>query len=155
MAGDGSIINIAINKKARHDYWITTRYEVGLVLEGWEMKSIRAGRVQIGSGYIHLHRSEAFLSGVVISPLTGASSHVDPVPTRDRKCLLHRRELDKLLVATERKGLTLVPTTLYWRHGRVKLEIGLAQGKKKHDKRSSQKERQWGRQKQRLLKING
>ena len=144
---------IALNKKARHDYFIEDRYEAGLSLEGWEVKSIRAGRAQINESYILLQNGEAFLFGANISALPTASTHINPDPTRNRKCLLHRTELNRLIGAVERKGFTLIPTALYWKHGLVKLEIGVAQGKKAHDKRATEKERDWKREKQRLLKI--
>ncbi len=144
---------IALNKKAKHDYFIEDRYEAGLSLEGWEVKSIRAGRVQINESYILLQSGEAFLFGANISALPTASTHIKPDPTRNRKCLLHRTELNRLIGAVERKGYTLIPTALYWKHGLVKLEIGVAQGKKAYDKRAAEKERDWKREKQRLLKI--
>ncbi len=144
---------IALNKKAKHDYFIEDRYEAGLSLEGWEVKSIRAGRVQINESYILLQSGEAFLFGANISALPTASTHIKPDPTRNRKCLLHRTELNRLIGAVERKGYTLIPTALYWKHGLVKLEIGVAKGKKAHDKRAAEKERDWKREKQRLLKI--
>ena len=144
---------IALNKKAKHDYFIEDRYEAGLSLEGWEVKSIRAGRVQINESYILLQSGEAFLFGANISALPTASTHIKPDPTRNRKCLLHRTELNRLIGAVERKGYTLIPTALYWKHGLVKLEIGVAQGKKAYDKRAAEKEKDWKREKQRLLKI--
>ena len=144
---------IALNKKAKHDYFIDDRYEAGLSLEGWEVKSIRAGRIQINESYILLQNGEAFLFGANISPLPTASTHIKPDPTRNRKCLLHRTELNRLIGAVERKGYTLIPTALYWKHGLVKLEIGVARGKKAHDKRAAEKEKDWNREKQRLLKI--
>ena len=144
---------IALNKKAKHDYFIEDRYEAGLSLEGWEVKSIRAGRVQINESYILLQSGEAFLFGANISALPTASTHIKPDPTRNRKCLLHRTELNRLIGAVERKGYTLIPTALYWKHGLVQLEIGVAKGKKAHDKRAAEKERDWKREKQRLLKI--
>lgn len=144
---------IVLNKHARHHYFIEDRYEAGLVLEGWEVKSIRAGRVQINEGYIEIRKGEAFLFGALITPLPTASSHIAPQPTRHRKCLLHQSELNRLIGAVERKGMTLVPTAMYWKHRRVKLEVGLARGKKKYDKRVADKERDWQRQQQRLLKV--
>ncbi len=144
---------ISLNKKAKHDYFIEDRYEAGLALEGWEVKSIRAGRVQINESYILLQNGEAFLFGAHITALPTASTHIKPDPMRNRKCLLHRTELSRLIGAVERKGYTLIPTALYWKHGLVKLEIGLAQGKKAHDKRATEKEKDWKREKQRLLKI--
>ena len=143
---------IALNKKARHDYFIEDNYECGVVLEGWEVKSLRAGRAQLTESYVHLRDGEAYLLGAHISPLSTASTHVNPDPTRTRKLLLHRGELDRLIGAVERKGFTLVPLALYWSKGRVKLDIGLAKSKKQHDKRATQKDRDWQRQKARILK---
>lgn len=144
---------IALNKRARHDYFIESCYEAGLVLEGWEVKSIRAGRVQINESHINLHKAEAFLLGALLAPLPSVSTHFIPDPARHRKCLLHRTELSKLIGAVERKGYTLIPTAMYWKHGRIKLEIGVARGKKQHDKRAAAKAKDWQRQKQRLLKA--
>ncbi len=143
---------IALNKKARHDYFIEDRFEAGLALEGWEVKSLRAGHVQLTESYIVINNNEAWLFGFHISPLTSTSTHITPDPTRTRKLLLHRNELDKLIGAVERKGYTLVPLALYWKRGRAKLEIALARGKHSHDKRASEKNRDWDRQKQRLLR---
>ncbi|GMQ96668.1 MAG: SsrA-binding protein SmpB [Gammaproteobacteria bacterium] len=143
---------IALNKKARFDFFIEQRLEAGLMLEGWEVKALRAGRAQLKEGYVLVKDGEAFLFGAHISPLASASSHVKPDPIRTRKLLLHRKELDQLIGAVERKGYTLVPTALYWKKGRAKLEIGLAKGKKLHDKRAVEKDRDWQRDKQRLLK---
>ena len=143
---------IALNKKARHDYSFDERMEAGLVLEGWEVKSLRAGRVQLRDGYVLLKDGEAWLFGALITPLPTASTHIQPDPQRSRKLLLHREQINKLLGAVERKGYTLIPTAMYWSHGRAKLEIGLAQGKKEHDKRADLKERDWKREKQRILK---
>ena len=143
---------IALNKKARHDYFIEDRFEAGLALQGWEVKSLRAGHVQLSESYIIIDKGEAFLFGFHIAPLASTSTHITPDPTRTRKLLLHRRELDKLIGAVERKGFTLVPLALYWKRGRAKLEIALARGKQQHDKRSSEKNRDWDRQKQRLLR---
>ncbi len=144
---------IALNKKARHDYFIEERLEAGLVLEGWEAKSLRAGRVQIRDSYILLKDGEAYLFGALITPLPTASTHIRPDPQRNRKLLLHRSELGKLTGAVQRKGYALIPTALYWKQGRAKLEIGLARGKKAYDKRQTEKERDWRIEKQRLLKI--
>jgi SsrA-binding protein len=149
--GGGS--TIALNRKARHDYFIEERYEAGIALLGWEVKSLRAGRAQIGESYVTLKNGEAYLFGAHITALPTASTHVQPDPTRSRKLLLQRRELDKLIGLVERKGYTLIPLALYWKHGRAKLEIGLARGKKLHDKRDSEKDRDWQRDKQRLLKV--
>lgn len=143
---------IALNKKARHDYVLEERFEAGLVLEGWEVKALRAGRVQLRDSYAIIKDAEAWLLGALITPLPAASTHVQPDPTRTRKLLLHRDELNKLIGATERKGYALVPTAMYWKHGRAKVEIALAQGKKAHDKRAAKKERDWEREKARVLK---
>ena len=150
-AGAGSS-TIALNKKARHDYFIEDRIEAGLALQGWEVKSLREGRVQLSESYILLRGNEAWLFGMHISPLLSASTHITPDPTRSRKLLLHRRELDKLIGAVERKGYTLVATALYWKRGRAKLEIALARGKHSHDKRATEKDQEWTRSKQRLLR---
>lgn len=144
---------IAVNKKARHDYFIEQTFECGLVLEGWEVKSLRAGRAQLTETYVHLKNGEAWLIGAHISPLNTASTHVKTDPTRTRKLLLNRFELDRMVGAVERKGYTLVALKLYWKAGRVKLEIGLAKGKKQHDKRATEKDRDWQRQKARIMKI--
>ncbi len=143
---------IAVNKKARHDYFIEETYEAGLVLEGWEVKSLRAGKVNIRDAWVKILNDEAWLIGALITPLTTASTHTAHDPTRIRKLLLHRREIDRLRGRVEQQGYTLVPLQLYWKRGRVKLEFGLAKGKKLHDKRATLKERDWQRQKQRLLK---
>jgi SsrA-binding protein len=143
---------IAVNRKATHEYFIEDRFEAGLVLEGWEVKSLRSGRVQLDQGYILLKNNEAWLFGALITPLQTASTHINPVPQRSRKLLLKARELGKLIGSVERKGYTLVPLSLYWKGDRVKLELGLAKGKKLHDKRASEKEKDWERQKQRLFK---
>lgn len=143
---------IALNKKARHDFFIEERFEAGLSLHGWEVKSLRAGRVQLTESYVLVKQAEAWLLGAHITPLPTASTHIHPDPTRTRKLLLHRRELNKLIGLVERKGYTLAPLALYWKQGRAKLEIGLAKGKKEFDKRAVVKERDWDREKQRLLK---
>lgn len=145
--------NIAQNKKAFHDYFIEERLEAGLALQGWEVKSLRDGRVQLRESHIMISHGEAFLFGAHISPLITASTHIKPDPTRTRKLLLHRRELDRLIGSVERKGYTLVPLAMYWKHGRAKIEIGLAKGKQKHDKRATEKDRDWQRQKQRILRT--
>ena len=144
---------IVLNKKASHDYFIEQRIEAGIALEGWEVKSLRAGRVQIKESYVKILHAEAFLIGAHVSPLPTASTHVSPDPTRTRKLLLQRSELNKLIGQTERAGYTLVPTALYWKRGRAKLEIGLAKGKKLHDKRASEKDKDWQREKERLFKT--
>ncbi len=143
---------IATNRKAHHDYFIEERFEAGLVLQGWEVKSLRAGKVQLDQGYVLVKGGEAFLFGALITPLQTASTHIDPEQQRTRKLLLKKKELNKLIGNVERKGYTLVPLNLYWKSNRVKLEIGLAKGKKLHDKRATEKERDWQRQKQRLLR---
>lgn len=143
---------IADNKKARFDYAIEETFEAGLSLEGWEVKSLREGRAQITESYVHLRDGEAWLLGAQITPLPTASTHIHPDPTRTRKLLMHRNELDRLIGAVERKGYTLVPLNLHWSRGRAKLDIGLAKGKKTHDKRASIKDRDWKRQQERILK---
>ncbi len=145
---------IAVNKKARHDYFIEDTFEAGLALEGWEVKSLRAGRAQLTESYVHVRNGEAWLLGAHVSPLKTASTHIKPDPTRTRKLLLHRPELDRLLGAVERKGYTLVPLNLHWTRGRAKLDVGLAKGKKQHDKRATEKDRDWQRQKARILKSS-
>jgi SsrA-binding protein len=143
---------IALNKKARHEFALEDRLEAGLALEGWEVKSLRAGKIQLVDSYILLKDGEAFLFGALITPLPTASTHIRPDPTRTRKLLLHRDEIDRLIGAVERKGYSLIPTAMYWRKGRAKLEIALAKGKKEHDKRAAIKDRDWKRDKQRILK---
>jgi SsrA-binding protein len=149
-AGGGK--RIAANSKARHDYFIEERIEAGLVLEGWEVKSLRAGRLQLKESYVVIRNGEIWLLGAHISPLTSASTHVQPDPTRTRKLLLKRREVDQLVGAVERRGYALVPLAMYWKHGRAKLEVALARGKKQHDKRATEKDRDWERQKSRLMR---
>jgi len=144
---------IAQNRKAWHDYFIEQKYEAGLALRGWEAKSLRANRAQIKEGYVVIENGEAWLVGAHISPLPTASTHVQADPVRKRKLLLHAAELNKLIGATERKGYTLVPLSLYWKHGRAKLEIGLARGKQAHDKREDIKKRETEREMQRALKA--
>ena len=143
---------IASNRKARHDYFIEDRVEAGLSLQGWEVKSLREGRAQLTESYVTIRNGEAYLVGAHFSPLLSASTHVHADPTRSRKLLMHRGELDRLIGAVERKGYALVPLDLHWRAGKAKLNIGLARGKKKHDKRAADKDRDWARQKERILK---
>jgi len=143
---------IAANKRARHDYFIEDRVEAGLALEGWEVKSLRDGRAQLTESYVHIRNGEAWLVGAHFSPLTTTSTHIHAEPARSRKLLMHRNELDRLVGAVERKGYTLVPLDLHWTKGRVKLEVGLARGKKQHDKRAASKDRDWERQRARILK---
>ncbi|MGH8232383.1 MAG: SsrA-binding protein SmpB [Steroidobacteraceae bacterium] len=143
---------IAENRRARYDYFIEDRIEAGLALEGWEVKSMRAGRVQLAEAYVYIRNAEAFLIGAHLSPLRTTSTHKVADPVRTRKLLLHRNELDRLIGATERRGYTIVPLELYWKNGRAKLQIGLAKGKKQHDKRATEKERDWQRDRARLLR---
>lgn len=143
---------ITVNRKAGHDYFIEERIEAGVALQGWEVKSLRAGHIQLKESYVVLKKEEAWLVGAHITPLKTASTHINPDPMRNRKLLLHQKELAHLTGAIQRLGYTLVPLTLYWKHNHVKLEIGLAKGKKQHDKRTTIKERDWQRDKQRLLK---
>ena len=143
---------IAENRKARFDYFIEERYEAGLALHGWEVKAMRAGRAQLKEAYVFVRDTEAFLFGAHISPLNSASSHVVADPTRTRKLLLHASELSGLIGAVERKGYTLVPLELYWKNGRAKLAVGLAKGKKQHDKRAVEKDRDWQRDKARIMR---
>jgi SsrA-binding protein len=146
--------SIAQNKKARFDYFIEETYEAGLVLSGWEVKSLRQGKVQINESYILLKNHEAWLFGALITPLISASTHSFHDPLRLRKLLMHRREIDRLMGLIDQKGYTLVPLSLYWSKGKVKISIGLAKGKKLHDKRATAKERDWNRDKQRILKYH-
>ncbi|QJR10326.1 SsrA-binding protein [Usitatibacter rugosus] len=145
-------MSIVENRKAFHDYFVEERYEAGLVLEGWEVKSIRAGRVQLKEAYVVLNGAEPFIIGMHVSALPTASTHVNPDPTRSRKLLLNAEEIKKLVGKVEQKGYTLVPLNLHYTKGRVKLEIGLAKGKKQHDKRETEKERDWQREQQQLLR---
>lgn len=141
-----------MNRRARHDYFIEDSFEAGLVLEGWEVKALRAGSVQLNEAYVYLRDGEAWLIGAHFSPLLSASTHVKADPVRTRKLLLGRQELDRLVGLVERKGNALVPLDLHWSRGRAKLLVGLARGKKQHDKRAADKDRDWQRQKERLLK---
>src|SRR5215831_7128572 len=134
---------IALNKRARHEYHIDERYEAGIALQGWEVKSLRAGRINLGDAYAIVRNGEIFLFGASIPPLLSASTHVIAEDRRTRKLLLNRAEIDKLVGAVERKGYTLVPTAMYWKHNRVKVELGLARGKQEHDKRATEKEPEW------------
>ena len=143
---------IAVNRRARHDYFIEDTLEAGLVLEGWEVKSLRAGNAQLQEGYVTLRNGEAWLIGAHFAPLKTVSTHIKPDPTRSRKLLLHRPEIDRLVGAVDRKGYALVPLDLHWHKGRAKLAVGLARGKKQHDKRAADKDRDWQRQKARILK---
>ena len=146
---------IADNRKAWHDYFIEDKYEAGLALEGWEVKSLRAGRAQLKEAYVIVDNGEVFLIGAHLSPLPSASTHVQPNPTRKRKLLLRREEINKLVGAVERKGYTLVPLALFWKRGRAKIEIGLGRGKQAHDKRESIKKRETDRELARTLRSRG
>lgn len=145
-------MSIVQNKKAFHDFFIEEKFEAGMVLEGWEVKSIRDGRVQIKEAYVVIRNGELYLIGCHISALPTASTHINPDPLRTRKLLLHAEEISKLVVKVERAGYTLVPLDLHYTKGRIKLQIGLAHGKKQHDKREAEKEREWDREKQRLMR---
>lgn len=151
-AQKNSSSNIATNKKARFDFFIEEEFEAGLALEGWEVKAMRAGRVQLKESYVNIHNGELFLIGAHISPLSSTSTHITADPVRHRKLLMKRFEINRLIGQVERAGYTLAPLSLYWSRGRAKLKIGLAKGKKQHDKRASIKERDWKREQQRVLK---
>ena len=146
---------IALNRRARHDYFLEDKFEAGLVLEGWEVKSLRAGKGRVAEAYVLMKDGEAFLLGSHIQPLESASTHVLADATRTRKLLLHERELASLIGATEQKGYTIVPTAMYWRRGKAKLEIALAKGKAKYDKRQTKKTQDWQRRKAQLLRSDG
>jgi SsrA-binding protein len=146
-------MSIVQNKKAFHDYFIEERYEAGIALEGWEVKAIRDGRVQIKEAYVVVKDEQVWLMGAHVTPLPTASTHVQPDPTRTRRLLLHAEEIRLLIGKTERAGYTLVPLDLHYKNGRIKAEIGLARGKKQHDKRESEKQREWEREKQRLMRA--
>ena len=143
---------IADNRKARHDYFIEEEFEAGIVLEGWEVKSIRAGRVQLAESHIIIRDGELFVLNMHISPLETASTHIRPDATRSRKLLMHKREISKLIGRVEQRGYTLVPLNLYYKKGRIKMTVALAKGKKQHDKRDTIKDRDWEREKARLMK---
>ena len=149
LSGDMSIVD---NRKAYHDYFIEEKFEAGIALEGWEVKAIRAGRAQIREAYVVVKNSEIVLIGAHITPLISASTHVLADPTRTRKLLLHGREISRLIGQVERAGYTLVPLDLHYSKGRIKLDLGLAKGKKQYDKRATIKEREWNREQQRLLR---
>jgi len=143
---------IAQNRRARHDFELTEQFEAGLVLEGWEVKAIRNGNAQLTDSYVHLRDGEAWLLGANIMPLASASTHVVADPQRTRKLLLHTRELARIFAATQQKGFTCVATALYWKGNKVKCEIALGKGKKSHDKRATERDRDWERQKDRLMR---
>lgn len=145
-------MSIVQNRKAFHDYFVEERFEAGLMLEGWEVKSIRAGRAQITEAYVVVRDSALWLIGAHVSPLPTASAHVNPNPTRTRKLLMHAEEIRKLIGKVEQRGHTLIPLDLHYKGGRIKLEIGLAKGKQQHDKRATERDKQWQRDKQRLIR---
>jgi SsrA-binding protein len=145
-------MSIVQNRKAFHDYFIEERYEAGLALDGWEVKAIRGGRAQLSDGYVMVRGAELFLVGANISPLPTVSTHFVPDPTRSRKLLLHAEEIKRLIGKVEQRGYTLVPLDLHYGKGRIKIEIGLARGKLKHDKRAAERDKDWNREKQRLLR---
>jgi SsrA-binding protein len=145
-------MSIVENRKAFHEYFIEERYEAGIALEGWEVKSIRAGRAQIAEAYVMVRGAELYLIGAHISPLPTASTHITPDPTRTRKLLLHAEEIRRLIGKVEQRGYTLVPLDLHYTKGRIKLAVGLAKGKKQHDKRDAEKDREWQREQQRLMR---
>src|SRR3954471_15808429 len=145
-------MSIVENRKAFHDYFVEEKFEAGIALEGWEVKAIRAGRAQLKEAYVVVKGAEILLIGAHVTPLISASTHVHPDPTRTRKLLLHREEINRLIGKVERAGHTIVPVNLHYSKGRVKLDIGLAKGKKQHDKRNAEKERDWNREKQRLMR---
>ena len=146
-------MSIAQNKKAFHDYFIEEKFEAGIALEGWEVKAIRAGRIQLKEAYVIVKQTELFLIGCHITALPTASTHVTPDPVRTRKLLMQAEEINKLIGKTERAGYTLVPLNMHYTRGKIKLEIGLAKGKKQYDKRETKKQREWQREKQRMMKI--
>ncbi len=145
-------MSIVENRKAFHDYFIEERYEAGLALHGWEVKAVRAGRAQLADGYVMVRGGELFLIGASISPLPTVSTHFVPDSTRSRKLLLHAEEIKRLVGKVEQRGYTLVPLNLHYSKGRIKLEVGLGRGKLKHDKRAAEREKDWNREKQRLLR---
>jgi len=147
-------VTIVENRKAQHDYFIEERYEAGLALQGWEVKAIRAGRAQLKEAYVTVSGEEIFLIGAHISPLPAASTHVQPDPVRTRKLLLHAEEIRRLIGKVDRSGYTLVPLDLHYVRGRVKIAVGLAKGKKQHDKRAAEREKEWKREQQRLLRAS-
>ncbi|NOL48948.1 SsrA-binding protein SmpB [Pelistega europaea] len=147
-------MSITENRKAHHNYFIEDRFEAGLVLEGWEVKSIRAGKVQLGESYVIVRDGELFVLNMHVSPLATASTHIHPNATRTRKLLMHRQEINRLIGKVEIRGYTLVPLNLHYKHGKIKLEFGLGKGKKLHDKRDTAKERDWQREKERIMKNN-
>lgn len=146
-------MSIVENRKAFHDYFIEQRFEAGVALEGWEVKAIRAGKAQLKEAYVIVSNGEIFLIGCHISPLVSASTHFIPDPTRTRKLLLHAEEISRLIGSVERAGYALVPLNLHYKGGRIKLEIGLARGKRQYDKREAEKQKDWRRDQQRLMRL--
>ncbi|PKY11983.1 SsrA-binding protein [Acidithiobacillus marinus] len=143
---------IALNREAKHDYFIEERFEAGIVLEGWEVKSLRAGRLNLKDSYVIVKEGELWLLGAHVSPLLTASTHIHPDPTRTRKLLMHREQINRMIGSVERKGFTIVPLAMYWKQGRAKTEIALVKGKQEHDKRATIKDREWQRDKARIMK---
>jgi SsrA-binding protein len=152
MSNSNQSSTIAVNRKARHDYFIEEKFEAGLMLQGWEVKSLRDGRAQIGDSYVIFHKGTPTLLNAQITPLVSASTHVIAEPTRSRKLLLNQKEINRLMGKVEQKGYTIVPLSLYWKGRNVKVEIALVKGKQQHDKRASEKDRDWQREKERLFK---
>ena len=150
--GKATSSNIAQNRRVRHDFFLEDNFEAGLVLEGWEVKSLRDGRGQLNESYVQLHQGEAWLHGCHISPMLSASTHIHPDDIRRHKLLLNRVELNRLVAAVDRKGYTIVPVSMYWKKGRAKLEIALAKGKQHHDKRATEKDKDWAREKSRIFR---
>lgn len=146
--------SIAQNRRARHDYFIEDKFEAGVMLMGWEVKSIRNGKVQLAEAFVQIHKGEAYLAGCTITPLLSASTHVIAEPQRMRKLLLHAKELSSLFIASQQKGHTIVPLALYWKGNKVKCEIAMGKGKKQHDKRDASRDKDWARDKQRLFKVS-
>ncbi|MEY2334837.1 SsrA-binding protein SmpB [Acidithiobacillus ferrianus] len=143
---------IALNREAKHDYFIEERFEAGMVLQGWEVKSLRAGRLNLKDSYVIVKNGELWLLGAHLSPLLTASTHIHPDPTRTRKLLMHREQINRMIGSVERKGFTIVPLAMYWKQGRAKVEIALVKGKQEHDKRATLKDREWQRDKARIMK---
>ena len=146
--------SIAQNRRARHDYFIEDKFEAGVMLMGWEVKSIRDGKVQLAEAFVQIHKGEAYLAGCTITPLLSASTHVIAEPQRMRKLLLHAKELSRLFIASQQKGYSIVPLALYWKGNKVKCEIAMGKGKKQHDKRDASRDKDWARDKQRLFKVS-
>ena len=143
---------IALNKRARFEYHLDERIEAGISLEGWEVKALRAGKIQFGESYVLIKNNEAYLFGCLITPLVSTSTHKSTDPMRTRRLLLHRSEIDRLIGLVERKGFTLIPTAMYWKRSKIKVEIAIAKGKQTHDKRRTEKDRDWDREKGRILR---